>query len=95
TFYIPGLGGCGKTTNGHDLIVAVGHGIFDSYPEPAPQESHLRKKSCGQLVRLFWQRTKSVVVTVEDRCTGCSGASDLDFTEAQFAKLASLNKGRI
>lgn len=29
---MPGLGACGKTNNKHDLIVAVGHGIFDSYP---------------------------------------------------------------
>ncbi|KAJ7173016.1 hypothetical protein C8R43DRAFT_679095 [Mycena crocata] len=32
TFYEPALGACGKTNNKHDLIVAVGHKIFDSYP---------------------------------------------------------------
>ncbi|KAF7340468.1 Plant expansin [Mycena venus] len=93
TFYIPGLGACGKTNNGHDLIVAVGHGIFDSYPG-ANKLNPNKNPICGKKLRATYGQ-KSVVVTVKDRCTGCAGAGDLDFTEAGFAKLASLNQGRI
>ena len=38
---------------------------------------------------------KSVTVTVEDRCAGCAGAADLDFTQTGFEKLAAVGVGRI
>ncbi|KAJ6559315.1 hypothetical protein B0H10DRAFT_1845877, partial [Mycena sp. CBHHK59/15] len=38
---------------------------------------------------------KTVTVVVEDRCAGCPGAADLDFTEAGFKQLASLGVGRL
>ena len=37
---------------------------------------------------------KSVTVTVEDSCVGCA-RDDLDFSEAAFVQLASLELGRI
>ncbi|KAJ6568986.1 RlpA-like double-psi beta-barrel-protein domain-containing protein-containing protein [Mycena capillaripes] len=93
TFYMPGLGACGKTNKKQDLIVAVGHNIFDSYP--GANLSNLNKNAiCGKKLRATYGQ-KSVVVAVEDRCTGCPGADDLDFTETGFAKLASPTLGRI
>lgn len=38
---------------------------------------------------------KSVTATIVDRCAGCAGKYDVDFTTAGFKKLASLNVGRI
>lgn len=32
TFYTPGLGACGHTNTASDLIVAVGHDLYDNYP---------------------------------------------------------------
>jgi hypothetical protein len=43
----------------------------------------------------FLDGRNSVVVRVEDRCAGCVGAADLDFTETGFAKLASTKNGRL
>ncbi|KAJ7676923.1 RlpA-like double-psi beta-barrel-protein domain-containing protein-containing protein, partial [Mycena polygramma] len=93
TFYLPGLGACGKTNHPGDLIVAVGHQIFDSYPGANPRNPN-KNPICGKKMRVTYGQ-KSVVVAVEDRCAGCAGAADLDFTETGFAKLASPNQGRI
>ncbi|KAJ7788566.1 hypothetical protein B0H14DRAFT_3504039 [Mycena olivaceomarginata] len=91
TWYMPGLGACGKTNNKHDLIVAVGHGIFDSYPG-ANRLNPNKNPICGKALWATYGRN-SVVVRVEDRCAGCVGAADLDFTETGFAKLASTKNG--
>lgn len=32
TYFTPGLGACGSESSESDLIVAVGHGMFDNYP---------------------------------------------------------------
>ena len=32
TFYAPGLGACGVFNTASDLIVAIGHDLFDNYP---------------------------------------------------------------
>lgn len=74
------------------------------------QESNLREATEGDLcasrsIHIFWPTLvdhfllvdgeKSVTVTVEDRCAGCPGVADLDFTEAGFGKLAKTTSGRI
>ncbi|KAJ7622885.1 barwin-like endoglucanase [Mycena rosella] len=92
TFYAPGLGACGKTNTANQLIVAVGHGIFDSYPGATANPN--KNPICGKTLKATFGG-KSVTVTVEDRCAGCPGAADLDFTEAGFKKLANLDIGRI
>jgi hypothetical protein len=38
---------------------------------------------------------RTVTATVVDRCAGCAGAADLDFSEAAFAQLADPSVGRI
>ncbi|KAJ7030204.1 plant expansin [Mycena alexandri] len=92
TFYQPALGACGKKNASHDLIVAVSHAVFDSYPGANPSNPN-KNPICGKKLRATYG-TKSVVVTVEDRCVGCA-TGDLDFTSTGFGKLASLDKGRI
>ncbi|KAJ7461300.1 plant expansin [Mycena galericulata] len=93
TFYMPGLGACGVTNNPPQLIVAVGHGIFDSYPG-ADLANPNKNPICGKKLKATYGQ-KSVTVTVEDRCAGCAGAADLDFTQTGFAALAALDVGRI
>ncbi|KAJ7115246.1 RlpA-like double-psi beta-barrel-protein domain-containing protein-containing protein [Mycena epipterygia] len=94
TWYQPGLGACGKTNNKNQLIVAVGHGIFDSYPGATKLNPNNRNPICGKQLKATYGE-KSVTVTVEDRCAGCPGGADLDFTEAGFGKLAETTAGRI
>ncbi|KAJ7474037.1 barwin-like endoglucanase [Mycena latifolia] len=93
TYYEPGLGACGKTNTKDQLIVAVGHGVFDSHPGANPANPNTNP-ICGKKLKATYGQ-KSVTVTVEDRCAGCAGAADLDFTEAGFQKLAALEVGRI
>ncbi|KAJ7751937.1 hypothetical protein DFH07DRAFT_960773 [Mycena maculata] len=93
TFYEPGLGACGVTNNAKQLIVAVGHGVFDSYPG-ADASNPNKNPICGKKLKATYGQ-KSVIVTVEDRCAGCAGAADLDFTVAGFQQLASPTVGRI
>ncbi|KAJ6605337.1 plant expansin [Mycena vulgaris] len=92
TFFAPGLGACGKTNNANELIVAVSHGVFDSFPGATlnPNQNPI----CGKKLKATYGQ-KSVTVAVEDRCPGCAGAADLDFTEAGFKQLAPLAQGRI
>ncbi|KAF8188929.1 RlpA-like double-psi beta-barrel-protein domain-containing protein-containing protein [Mycena galopus ATCC 62051] len=92
TFFQPGLGACGKTNTANDLIVAVGHGEFDAFPGAGPNPT--TNPICGKKIKAT-SGGNSVTVTVVDRCVSCSGAADLDFSEAAFAKLAALVIGRI
>ncbi|CAK5264149.1 unnamed protein product [Mycena citricolor] len=49
---------------------------------------------CGrQIVANF--EGKSVTVAITDRCAGCAGAADLDFSPAAFAQLADPSVGRL
>ncbi|KAJ7476632.1 plant expansin [Mycena latifolia] len=84
TFFAPGVGACGKTNTPDDLIVAVSHELFDNFPNPI----------CGKQLKAH-HGGKSVTVRVQDRCGGCAGRGDLDFTQAGFKKLAPLSVGRI
>ncbi|KAJ7126027.1 barwin-like endoglucanase [Mycena epipterygia] len=93
TYYQPGLGACGVTNTADQLIVAVGHGVFDSYPGATPANPN-KNPICGKQLKATYNG-KSVTVTVEDRCAGCPGAADLDFTQTGFEKLADINTGRI
>lgn len=51
------------------------------------------KPVCNKKIKAIYQG-KSAIVTVTDRCTGCS-KWDLDFTKSGFAQLADLSAGRI
>ncbi|KAJ7259928.1 plant expansin [Mycena rebaudengoi] len=93
TFFQPGLGACGVTNTEDQLIVAVGHGVFDSYPG-ANRANPNKNPICGKKLKASY-KGKQVVVTVQDKCPGCAGPADLDFTAAGFKKLADLSVGRL
>lgn len=92
TFYEPGLGACGMVNVVTDLIVAVAHNIFDNYPGATANPNN--NPICGKVVTAHYQG-KSVPVTIVDRCGGCSGDGDLDFTITAFTQLADEAVGRI
>jgi len=48
---------------------------------------------CGKKIKCT-RGGKSVEVTVTDRCEGCA-MNDLDFSEAAFQKLATVDEGRV
>lgn len=94
TYYGPGLGACGVTSNSNDKIVSVSHIIFDAVqkggdPNPNPL--------CGKKIRIRRSGQDdrgSVDVTVVDRCTGCQ-SRDLDVSLGVFTKLADEAEGRV
>ncbi|ETW75344.1 Non-catalytic module family EXPN protein [Heterobasidion irregulare TC 32-1] len=89
TFYVPGLGACGVTNTGSDLIVAISAARFDSTGTANPNLNPL----CGKRITANFQG-KSVTATVVDRCPGCA-VNDLDFSPAAFDALADPSLGRI
>ena len=136
TWYETGLGACGITNSDSDLIVAVGHGLFDAYPYvPRPpfrcRAQQLMPASAAAAIPARTRTTtpsaegpspltvcyfseditiktsyvlkkylnlangNSVTVKITDRCAGCQGQGDLDFSPAAFQQLAPLSVGRI
>ncbi|KAA1477373.1 barwin-like endoglucanase [Dentipellis sp. KUC8613] len=91
TFFYPGLGACGVTNSNDDLIVAVGHDLFDTFPGANGNSND--NPICKKSITANFEG-KSVTVKVTDRCVGCN-STDLDFSPAAFAKLADLNLGEI
>ncbi|KAJ6789128.1 hypothetical protein PWT90_01520 [Aphanocladium album] len=82
TYFNPGLGACGQYNGDNDMIVAVGHGMYD------------REHPCGRRIRAHYGG-RSVDVTVVDRCGGC-GDGDLDLSPNAFSQLVgSLGPGRV
>ncbi|KAG7446158.1 uncharacterized protein BT62DRAFT_1006376 [Guyanagaster necrorhizus] len=92
TWYEPGLGSCGITNVATDMIVAVSYLLYDSYPG-ATANPNLNPICGKELVATYGG--KSVTVTVTDKCMGCAGKYDLDFTPTAFSKLASTDVGRL
>ncbi|KAJ3765644.1 RlpA-like double-psi beta-barrel-protein domain-containing protein-containing protein [Lentinula raphanica] len=91
TYYDTGLTSCGQTYTDSDLIVALSHLFYDSYPGATANPNN--NPVCGKKLTAQYQG-KSVTVTVADRCTGCA-MYDLDFTPTAFQALADLSVGRI
>lgn len=90
TYYATGLGACGTVSKDGDDIVSVSHLIFDAVSTGSnPNLNPL----CGKMIRAR-RGTGSVDLKVVDRCTGCE-QRDLDITEKTFAKLASVEEGRV
>jgi len=92
TFFATGLGACGITNTASDHIVAVSELLFDSYPGYDGVNPN-NNPVCGKKILATYEG-KSVLVTVVDRCTGCSLTS-LDFTTSAFDLLAEAALGRI
>ncbi|KAJ3892336.1 putative riboflavin aldehyde-forming enzyme [Lentinula edodes] len=91
TYYDTGLTSCGETYTDSDLIVALSHLFYDTYPGATANPNN--NPVCGKKLTARYQG-KSVTVTVADRCTGCA-MYDLDFTPTGFEALSDLSVGRI
>lgn len=90
TYYEPGLGACGVTSNDNDKIVAISHLVFDAASTGSnPNANPL----CGKKIRAR-RDNKSVDLTVVDRCVGCQ-PKDIDVTVNTFAMLADVSQGRV
>jgi len=93
TFYDTGLTACGVTNNDGEMIVAVSHTLFDSFPGYNGANPN-NNPICGKKIKANF-KGKSVIVTVTDRCEGCK-PDDLDFTPTAFQRLiGDLGLGRV
>jgi hypothetical protein len=92
TYYGTGLGACGITNNDGQLIAAVSHLLFDTYPGYDGANPN-KNPVCGQKVIATYQG-KSVEVAITDRCVGCE-ITDLDFSPTAFDMIAKKSVGRI
>ncbi|KLO11969.1 hypothetical protein SCHPADRAFT_941616 [Schizopora paradoxa] len=92
TFFEPGLGACGITNGPNDFIAAASHQMFDTFPGATANPNN--NPICGKSVTAS-VNGHSVTVTITDRCAGCGGLGDLDFSPAAFQQLAPLSVGRI
>lgn len=80
-------------TNGpNDFIAAASHELYDTFPGATanPNDNPI----CGRTVTAHADGN-SVTVKIMDRCAGCSGEGDLDFSPIAFEQLAPLSVGRI
>lgn len=96
TYYGTGLGACGITNSDDDMIVAVSHKLFDTYPGYNYDNGAGNPNNnpvCNKQITASY-KGKSVTVIVTDRCTGCD-TTDLDFAPAAFSKLADQSLGRL
>ncbi|OCT46605.1 Papain inhibitor [Cladophialophora carrionii] len=90
TYYEPGLGACGVTSQNSDKIVAISHIVFDAVSVGSDPNAN---PLCGKKIRAR-RDNKSVDLTVVDRCTGCQ-PKDIDVTIDIFAGLADVDLGRV
>ncbi|KAF8966890.1 riboflavine-aldehyde-forming enzyme [Flammula alnicola] len=81
TFFAPGLGACGHTNTGNDLIVALN------------PTQYSQGKNCGKNIEVHY-KGKSVRAKVVDLCPGCNSRS-IDLSPAAFSRLANQDLGRI
>ncbi|KAJ3829219.1 barwin-like endoglucanase [Lentinula raphanica] len=92
TYYTPGLGACGLTNDATQLVAAIGHQAFDSFPGATANPN--LNPICGKKVTASYGKHK-VTVKIVDRCAGCAGEDDLDFSLAAFSVLADPAVGRL
>lgn len=84
TYYDPGvgLGSCGQQHYGTEYVVAISKDLFDAQGVANSNNNPL----CGRTITCT-RSGKSVDVKVVDRCPGCFGEGDLDFSMAAFKAL--------
>ncbi|KAI5828678.1 hypothetical protein K523DRAFT_306716 [Schizophyllum commune Tattone D] len=92
TFYAAGLGACGITNSDSDMIAAISSTYFDAYPGATGNPNS--NPICGKQIRATYG-SSSVVVAITDRCAGCAGEYDIDFTPTAFSQIADQALGRI
>ncbi|CAG8587246.1 3130_t:CDS:2 [Acaulospora morrowiae] len=89
TFYDVGLGACGITSQNTQFVCAIPQSQFD----PSPNGNPNLNPHCGRQVQVT-RGSKSVVVTVVDRCVGC-GFNDIDLSPTAFDQIADPAEGRV
>ena len=88
TYYDVGLGACGITNSDSELVAAMNYEQFDSFGSMSNGNP-----ICGKKAELHYG-SKSVVVTIEDKCPGCAYGS-IDLSPTAFQQLADESLGRI
>ncbi|KAF9451015.1 hypothetical protein P691DRAFT_757705 [Macrolepiota fuliginosa MF-IS2] len=81
TYYYPGLGACGHTNKGSDLVAAL------------PTAKYGHGDHCGKKIGIHYGG-KYVQATVVDLCPGCA-PNDIDVSPSTFSHLANKALGRI
>lgn len=89
TYYTPGLGSCGWTSTGSDLIVALAEDMMEPEDGANPNDNPL----CGRMITISYGGATAQAKIV-DTCPGCSGAG-LDLSPTLFQKFAALGVGRL
>ncbi|EJD03838.1 barwin-like endoglucanase [Fomitiporia mediterranea MF3/22] len=92
TFFDVGLGSCGITSSSTEMVAAISKQVYDGYPGATGNPNN--NPICGKEVKATYQG-KSVTVKIVDRCDGCTGPTDLDFSRGAFDQLADEGAGRI
>ncbi|KAI7265602.1 hypothetical protein KC345_g8436 [Hortaea werneckii] len=100
TYYQPGLGACGVTSEENDFIVALSHLLFDAAGSSTDAGGNSNENPlCGRMLRATRYNEeasaqRSVDLRVVDRCTGCE-VDDLDTSLKAFERLAPSASGRV
>ncbi|XP_008187959.1 uncharacterized protein LOC100571999 isoform X1 [Acyrthosiphon pisum] len=87
TYYELGLTACGQVYTNEDMVAAIAFGHFTT---PNPNLDPM----CGKQVKIVDLSTsKSIIVTVRDKCQGCK-MNDIDVSPSAFEKFKPKIVGR-
>ncbi|KAI0640873.1 RlpA-like double-psi beta-barrel-protein domain-containing protein-containing protein [Trametes meyenii] len=92
TLYATGLGSCGMVNTDADLVAAVDHQTFDTFPGAGANPN--ANPICNKQLTAKTADGKSVTVTVVDRCVGCALGS-IDLSPTAFLRLVPIEVGRL
>ncbi|KAM0715497.1 hypothetical protein Q7P37_008995 [Cladosporium fusiforme] len=89
TYFTPGMGACGHTSNESEKMVAVSEALFDSYTTGGnPNNNPL----CGKTLTIKGADGADHKATIWDRCPGCAEA-DLDLPQ-EFFNAVTMKDGK-
>jgi len=96
TFYDTGLGACGWTNKDTDMIAAAAFELFDHYEGGYPDGNPNHAPICGKKISLTIPgASKSITLTIVDRCAGCTIPGSMDLSPTAFSQLADQTVGRV
>ncbi|KAL9613180.1 MAG: hypothetical protein Q9167_002257 [Letrouitia subvulpina] len=89
TYYTPGLGSCGYTSDPNDAVVALSVTMMRNPPDPS------QNRRCGTKIGIWNPGTRMHHwATVVDTCQGCKHF-DIDVSEGLFKQVAPSGDGRV
>ncbi|KIH89996.1 hypothetical protein SPBR_00631 [Sporothrix brasiliensis 5110] len=96
TYYVPGLGACGRYSAATDYIAAVSQSLYDAVGAAHGVSNPNNNPLCGRRIRvaLGGGVGATVDVTIVDRCTACA-ENDVDLSPSAFGQLAGAAMGRV